>query len=143
MSTVIVPRHDLSLQEIDRLEERLYVHNHTTIGKDDGAGLAFVALDARKQRIGTIAGYTWAGMAEIKQLWVDEAHRHKGIGKALLEAAVGEAAERGCEVAWLMSYSFQAPAFYEKYGFVRIATLLGWPPGHSHIVLQRRLTKIG
>jgi ribosomal protein S18 acetylase RimI-like enzyme len=140
MKTSIVPRHEMSLQEVDRLEERLYVHNGKATGSDDGAGLAFVALQGMGNRIGAIAGYSWAGMAEIKQLWVDEAHRGQGHGRALLEAAIAEAAARGCRVVWLMSYSFQAPGFYEKLGFQRVAELADWPPGHSHVVLRRWLT---
>lgn len=135
----IQPRHDLSVTEIDRLEDRLYDHNRRATGRADGRGLAFVAVDAQGIQIGAIAGYSWAGMSEIKQLWVDEVQRGRGLGRRLLEAAVAEAIVRGCQSVLAMSYDFQAPGFYEKCGFDRAAELTGWPPGHTHIVLRRQL----
>lgn len=135
----IVPRDDLSVVDIDRLEDRLYDHNRRAVGSDDGRRLIFVALDAQGIQIGAIAGYSWADMAEIKQLWVDESHRGRGHGRALLEAAIAEATVRGCQIVWVMSYGFQAPGLYEKCGFQRAAELADWPPGHTHVALSRRL----
>jgi ribosomal protein S18 acetylase RimI-like enzyme len=137
----IAARHDLSVTEIEQLEDRLYDHNRRSIGRDDGERLAFVAQDADGRQIGAIAGYTWAGMAEIKQLWVDEAHRGMGTGRQLLEAAIAEAIERQCQRVCVMSYEFQAPGLYEKCGFERVAELKDWPPGHSHFALCLRLRK--
>jgi ribosomal protein S18 acetylase RimI-like enzyme len=135
----VLARHDLSAAEVKHLEDRLYDHNRRATGRDDGKGLAFVALDGVGKQIGAIAGYTWAGMAEIKQLWVDEAHRGLGIGRQLLETAIAEALERHCQCVWVMSYEFQAPGLYEKCGFERVTRLKDWPPGHSNFVLRRRL----
>ena len=135
----VVPRHELSAIDIERLEGRLYDHNRHMTGRDDGRKLAFVAIDPNGAQIGAIAGYSWAGMVEIRQLWVDEGYRGRGIGRRLLEAAIAEAVERACEYIWALSYDFQAPGLYEKCGFDRIARLNDWPPGHSHIVLRRRL----
>src|SRR5271165_2376033 len=90
----ILPRHDLSIAEIDHLEDRLYEHNHRAVGRDDGKRLGFVAVDPHGAQVGAIAGYSWAGIAEIKQLWVDETHRGIGLGRALLQAAVTEAGNR-------------------------------------------------
>jgi ribosomal protein S18 acetylase RimI-like enzyme len=137
----ILPRHDLPAGEVQHLEDHLYDHNQRATGRDDGKSLAFVALDQGDKQIGAIAGYTWAGMAEIKQLWVDQVHRGFGIGRQLLEAAIAEAIERRCQCVWLMSYEFQAPGLYEKCGFERVAELKDWPPGHSNFVLRRRLQK--
>jgi hypothetical protein len=58
-------RHDLSAIEVDRLEGRLYDHNRRATGRDDGKGLAFVAVDERGGQIGAIAGYTWADQAAM------------------------------------------------------------------------------
>lgn len=135
----ILPHHHISVTEIDRLEDRLYDHNRRATGQDDGKGLAFVAMDEDGIQIAAIAGYTWAGMAEIKQLWVDEKHRGYGLGRALLEAAIAEALARGCQSIWALSYTFQAPGLYEKCGFDRVAELPDWPPGHAHIVLCYQL----
>ncbi len=135
----ILPRHDLSATEIQHLEDQLYRHNRCVTGRDDGKGLAFIAVDERGIQIGAIVGYSWASMTEIKQLWVDEEQRGHGIGRKLLEAAIAESIARGCQLVWTLSYTFQAPSFYEKCGFEKLAELTDWPPGHAHVVLRRQL----
>jgi N-acetylglutamate synthase-like GNAT family acetyltransferase len=138
-TSTIVPQHNLSAIEIDQLEDRIYSHNCRSTGRDDGKQMGFVAVDEHGIQVGALAGYSWAGVAEIKQLWVDGDRRGHGIGLRLLDAAVAEAVTRDCRSVWVMSYDFQAPAFYEKRGFERVAELKDWPPGHAHIVLRRRL----
>ena len=138
----IRPCHDISAIEIDRLEHNLYTHNSQATGHRDGKGLAFKVLDANNVQIGAIAGYTWAGMAEIRQLWVDQDHRGQALARNLIEAAVAEAATRGCQVVWVTTHSFQAPGLYEQCGFQRIAELPDWPPGHTKIILRRSLANV-
>jgi len=135
----ILPRHDFSITEIDHLEDLLYDHNRHATGRHDGKGLAFVVVDEHGSQIGAIAGYSWACMVEIKQLWVDKEHRGRGLGRRLLEAVINEATLRGCQSVWTHSYTFQAPGLYEKCGFERVAELTDWPPGHANIVLHRQL----
>ena len=135
----IIPRHDLSLAEIQAAEDRLYEFNAAATGSSDGQGLAFVAHDEDGEMIGVVAGYTWAGITEIKQMWLREDVRGRGLGRRLMLAALDEATARGCQMAWVMSYEFQAPAFYEKLGFERAATLEDWPIGRRHVVLKKHL----
>ncbi len=132
----IQPRHDLTVDEIDGLEDRLYEHNRAAVGRSDGAGLGFVIHDDGGRLIGAVAGHSWAGMAEIAQLWVDAAERGRGLGRALVEAATAEAARRECSRVFVLSYDFQAPGLYEKCGFRRVAEVEGWPPGYTHVVLR-------
>src|SRR5258706_8733418 len=91
MTLQIEPRHDLSLDDIDAIEERLYEHNSHATGRHDGRGLGFVIRDDAGQMVGVAAGYTWAGTSELKQMWIDEAYRGRGYGRALLNAFVTEA----------------------------------------------------
>lgn len=132
-------RHDLSADEVDGLEDRIYAHNSAATGRHDGEGLGFLAHDDEGALIGAVAGYTWAGVCEIQQMWVDEAHRGTGLGRRLLDMALEEAARRGALRVWLASYSFQAPGFYEKAGFRRMAELDGWPEGHVNVILCKTL----
>lgn len=109
MSSRFLPRHQMTLDEIGGLEDRLHEYNRIATGKDDGRMLAFVAVNSGGTTIGAAAGYSWARMAEIKQFWVAEGHRGCGLGRGLLEAFVAEAVVRGCQSVWAMSYTFQAP----------------------------------
>jgi ribosomal protein S18 acetylase RimI-like enzyme len=135
MKPIPEPRHDLSPMEIDAVEVRLYEYNRAVTGRGDGAGLGFVLRDEAGRMIGAAAGYSWAGISELKQMWVDEAYRGQGYGRALLEAFVAEAQRRGVRRVWVASYDFQAPGLYERLGFVRMAEFEGWPDGHVNVIL--------
>ena len=100
MTLQIEPRHDLSPNELDAIEDRLYDHNSCAIGRHDGRGLGFVIRDDAGQMVGVAAGYTWAGTSELKQMWIDEAYRGRGYGRALLNAFVTEARSRGVLQIW-------------------------------------------
>jgi N-acetylglutamate synthase-like GNAT family acetyltransferase len=139
MSLQIVPQHDLSPNQIDAIEDRLYDHNSRATKRHDGQGLSFVIRDETGQMIGVAAGYTWAGISELKQMWIDEAYRGRGYACALLNAFVAEACNRGVRRIWVASYDFQAPEMYEKAGFKRIAEFEGWPEGHVNVVLCKTL----
>ena len=135
MGHQIEARHDLSPNEINAVEARLYEYNQQSTKQDDGQGLGFVLRNDIGEMIGVVAGYTWSGISELKQMWVDEAHRGRGCARALLDAFVAEARVRGVRRIWVASYDFQAPGMYEKAGFRRMAEFEGWPEGHANVVL--------
>lgn len=139
MTLIIEPRHNATPLDIEWVEDRLYEFNLKVTGRRDGAGLGFVARDDAGNVIGVANGYSWAGIAELKQMWVDEAHRGRGFARQLLEAFIGEAERRGVKRIFLASYSFQAPAMYEKFGFRRLAEFQGWPDGHTNVILCKEL----
>jgi N-acetylglutamate synthase-like GNAT family acetyltransferase len=140
MTLQIKARHDLSPNEIDAIEDRLYEHNSRATGRHDGQGLGFVIRDDAGRMIGVAAGYTWAGISELKQMWIDEAYRGCGYARALLNAFVAEACSRGVRRIWVSSYDFQSPKMYEKAGFTRMAEFEGWPEGHVTVVLCKTLS---
>jgi len=135
----IEAKHDLGPDDGFTVEERLYEFNREATGAHDGEGLGFVLRDDAGALIGAALGYSWAGISELRQMWVDRQHRGRGFGRALLDAFVAEAARRGVRRIWLSSHSFQAPAMYEKAGFVRMAELRDFPIGHSNIILCKVL----
>ena len=55
---------------------------------------------------------------EVEFLFVSEEYRGKGYGKALLRQVEEEAKNRQMKRILLNTYSFQAPDFYEKMGYV-------------------------
>src|SRR5215475_10710782 len=135
MSLQIEPQHSLSPNELDAIEGHLYRYNSQATGRHDGEGLGFVIRNELGQMIGVAAGYTWAGISELRQMWIDDAHRGRGYARALLDAFVTEARSRGARRIWTASYDFQAPGMYEKAGFKRMAEFEGWPEGHINVVL--------
>ena len=60
------------------------------------------------------------------------------VGTTLMREAERVAVERGCHSAFLDTFSFQAPGFYQKLGYEIFATL-DYPPRHKRHFLKRRL----
>jgi hypothetical protein len=83
MTVHIEPRHDLSPNEVDAIEGRLYDHNSDATGRHDGQGLGFAIRDEAGHMIGVVAGYTWAGTSELKQMWIDKAYRGRGYARVV------------------------------------------------------------
>jgi GNAT superfamily N-acetyltransferase len=87
---------------------------------------------------GLIGEFRW-GWFSIHALWVAEELRGSGIGTRVLTAAELAAIQNGCHEAILDAFSFQAPAFYEKRGYVRVGVVDGYWGGAQRIILQKRL----
>ncbi len=56
----------------------------------------------------------WSDLAEIKSLAVDEAKKGKGVGKAIVRAAIEQAEELGISKVFALTLE---PDFFEKMGF--------------------------
>ena len=125
--------------EVQYLEDRLYEFNSNATGITDGEWLAIFVRDERDRIVAGICGNTWGGCLEIRQFWVEESRRRQGLGRRLLGAAEQEARRRGCTQILLMTFSFQAPAFYAKHGFQVLASVDDQPRGHRNLLLRKRL----
>jgi GNAT superfamily N-acetyltransferase len=126
-------------EEVQYLEDRIYEFNSGATGITDGAWLAIFVKDESNRIVAGLCGNTWGGCLEIRQFWVEEARRKQGIGTRLLDAAEAEARRRGCRQALLMTFTFQAPAFYAKHGYEVIARVHDHPHGHDNLLLGKRL----
>lgn len=129
---------DPSPDDVQFLEDRIYEFNSRVTEIVDGELLAFFVRE-HDRIIAGICGNTWGGTCELRQFWVEEAQRHCGLGTKLFQAAEQEARRRGCTQIILMTFSFQAPAFYERHGFEVIATVDQHPLGHQNLLMRKRL----
>ena len=128
-----------SPHDVQYLEERIYEHNSRATGIDDGEWLAVFVRDAGGRIVAGLCGSTWGGGMEIRQLWVEESRRGRGLGSRLLAAAEREAVRRGCRQAFLSTFTFQAPEFYARRGYELVAEIDGYPRGHGNLLLRKRL----
>jgi GNAT superfamily N-acetyltransferase len=126
-------------QLMQLLEEKIYEFNSTKIDKDDGRLFSRIVRNEDKDIIAGMVGWTWAGVCEITQLWVNEKLRGSGIGGTLLEAAEAEAKDKGCIMILVKTYSFQALHFYLKHGFDTEQVLSGFPVGYKYYTLIKRI----
>ena len=124
--------------DVQYLEDRLYEFNASATGITDGEWLAFFVRE-HDRIVAGICGNTWGGTCELRQFWVEESKRHLGLGTKLFQAAEREARRRGCTQIVLLTFSFQAPAFYEKHGFEVVATIDNDPRGYQNLLMRKRL----
>jgi len=114
-------------------------HNIAATGHAAYYPVGFYLRNAREEVLGGLLGEIWGGWLHVTHLWVAEPARGVGNATRLMQAAERHAIERGCQGAFLGSFSFQARPFYEKLGYEVFGTLADYPPGHQLFFLRKRL----
>lgn len=82
--------------------------------------------------------YCWRCLY-IDVLWVSQEHQGKGLGTRLLSEVEREAKTRGCSLAHLDTFDFQAKGFYMKHGYEIFGELDNCPPGHKRLFLKKAI----
>jgi GNAT superfamily N-acetyltransferase len=98
---------------------------------DDERSLVLIAEDEGRPLGSLVAGVLpmpiyGARLAFLQELYVDEAARGDGVGRALIDAFDAWARERGAAVEALGTSRPPAMAFYERLGFVTRPTTYYW-----------------
>lgn len=122
-----------------RLGDELEAFNDAATGTSDHGALSVRVTDGKGGLIGGLAGWTWGGLFEIELLWVRASSRGEGWGSKVLRAAEEEAVRRGCDRVVLASYTFQAPEFYKRHGYIETGRTPGIPGGHADVTLYKAL----
>ncbi|WP_198652282.1 GNAT family N-acetyltransferase [Nocardioides allogilvus] len=87
-----------------------------------------------------ISGWTWGVAAGIAMTWVRADQRASGLGGELLDAFEAEARARGAQHVFVTSFTFQAPGFYERRGYVEFARWVDVPvAGQDDVHLRKEL----
>ena len=86
---------------------------------------------------GVMGTMSW-GWLFIEAVWVSEALRGQGVGRALMTAAERHAKEAGCHAVWLDT--FQAREFYLALGYETFGVLEDYPPGQQRTFMRKALT---
>ena len=87
--------------------------------------------------VGGAVGRSWGLCCELQQLWVQPELRLQGIGGRLMDAFEAEAQERGCQMVYLETFSFQAPSFYLARGYEVALRTEGFTGGVVKFTLQK------
>lgn len=141
MSKFEVVLHDReNTEDAKEILAGLMSHNLPFTGARDYREITVTIRDpVTKKLIGGLAGSTQWKWLFVKWLWVSEEGRRHGLGKRLLGEAEQEAVRRGCIGVWLDTFSFQAPGFYEKLGYLRFGEIKDFPPGFSRFFYSKKL----
>ncbi len=114
-------------------------YNTQQAGDDRGQNLCFVLQSPGGEIVGGVIGATYWDWLYINLMWVREDLRGRGHGQRLLKRAEDEARQRGARHAYLDTFSFQAPGFYQKYGYQVFGELPNFPTGHQRYFLKKKL----
>jgi GNAT superfamily N-acetyltransferase len=79
------------------------------------------------------------GMLIIDILFIEESHRGKDLGTALMQKVETEAKVMGAILARVETFEFQAKDFYVKLGYEIHGKFDDCPKGHTLYSLQKRL----
>jgi ribosomal protein S18 acetylase RimI-like enzyme len=111
-----------------------------------GTDAIFLAFDgdAPCGIVGTYVEPDNTRRAQVISMWVDPAYRHKGVGKALIDAALAWNEAHGvCDVSLMVtSVNAGAIAFYERLGF-RKTGVTGVYPNDAAIIEYEMMLNVG
>ncbi|THB73625.1 MAG: GNAT family N-acetyltransferase [Desulfobacteraceae bacterium] len=127
-----------TLSEQQYFENKLLRFNESKIEGYSYDGFIYRIDDADRIVAGINCEFG-GGWLYIAGLWVSETHRGKGLGDKLLAAAEKKALEENCHGAYLFTYDFQAPEFYQKQGYEIFGKLEKFCNHHEKVYMKKRL----
>jgi GNAT superfamily N-acetyltransferase len=114
--------------------------NDVVTGISDRRPLAVIVKDPLTGAVvGGAIGRSSLGLLFLDLFFLPERLRGSGLGTEVLRAFEEEGRQRGCRSAVLYTISFQAPGFYERYGWRRLGEIPCHPPGTSRIFMTKEL----
>ena len=85
--------------------------------------LAILAREGNGTLVGGLSAVTGSGWLQVRQIWVGEQQRRRGLGRQLLSRAEAPAIDRGCSGVWLGTFSAEAEGFFRACGYQVFGTL--------------------
>lgn len=123
-----------------RLSDELDAVNAAATTGTPAARELTVQLHDADGLVGGLSGWTWGVAAGIGMTWVRADRRGDGTGARLLAAFEDEARARGCTHVFTTSFTFQAPGFYERHGYVELFRWQDLPVvGQADVHLRKEL----
>ena len=120
-------------QKAQKIGELIRSYNRSKRETAESEPLNLYVEDDSGQLMAGLVAEIFGNWLEIEYLFVKEDLRGQGIGSQLLQQAESEAKKRNCRFAFVNTYQFQAPAFYQKYGYKKVFTMKDYPyTGQRH-----------
>ncbi|CAI1744254.1 putative acetyltransferase [Serratia quinivorans] len=125
-------------QDEEFVIDSLWAHNEKTEHVDIHP-LFLTVTDGEGKIVAGLVARTWWGGLEVQYLWVSDQHRKSGYGRQLMLQAEEEARKRGCHMAYVDTFDFQARGFYEKLGYQLYGNLGGYAKKHTRHYLAKEI----
>ena len=126
---------DASLR--DKILAPLSAYNDSAAGPGHWGLLAVTVRNPDCEIVGGLWGRTGYGFLFVELLALGPA-RGLGLGRKVMQLAEAEARRRLLVGIWLDTWTFQAPEFYPKLGFVECGRITDYPPGHDRVFYVKR-----
>ena len=127
------------LEAVAAIQRGLHQFNQEMGGPYDREPVTVLARDGEEVVKGGLLGLTYWNWLFIDWLWLAREVRGQGLGTDLLARAEAVARARGCTDAYTDTFSFTAPGFWKRNGWIEAGRLDGMPPGHSRIWYRKKL----
>ena len=124
---------NIESQKAQEIGNLIRSYNRSKREAAESESLNLYVEDDSGQLMAGLVAETFGNWLEIEYLFVKEDLRGQGVGSQLLQQAESEAKKRNCRFAFVNTYQFQAPAFYQKHGYKEVFTLKDYPyTGQRH-----------
>ncbi|MDN7243108.1 GNAT family N-acetyltransferase [Planococcus sp. N028] len=131
-------------EDRDFIRSKVIEHNMTSLpdeAKSPKEQVSFIARNDNGEIIGGVTGTSFWRQMHVDFLWVDPAERGQGIAEQLMHQLEDYSRSLACRLMIVETFSFQAPNFYKKLGFVEFGVIEDHPAGHSFHYFEKRLIK--
>ncbi len=130
---------EAQVNDLQAVQSGLRAFNEHHLGKSK----ARIAVFLRDPDTGAVRGGAVGFIADteilIDWVWVDDALRGQGYGRRLLCSLEDRAVEEGCTRVTLNTFTFQAPDFYPRLGYRKIAEIPDFLCGHTKTYFRKSL----
>ena len=124
---------DTESKKAQKIGELVRSYNRSKREAAESEPLNLYVEDDSGELLAGLVAEIFGNWLEIEYLFVKEELRGQGIGSQLLQQVESEAKKRNCRYVFVNTYQFQAPAFYQKYGYQEVFTLKDYPcTGQRH-----------
>ena len=135
--------HTPSKEDIESVYQGLLKYNRSRLPDVGEKPIGCFIRDDEGNIIAGLTGTFYKSGLFIKYLWVSEQCRGQGYGRELLSIAETEARKSSINTIFLDTFTFQAPGFYEKYGFKETGRYQNFPVmGVDRIFLHQDFTQL-
>jgi GNAT superfamily N-acetyltransferase len=113
--------------------------NEQHAGDDRSHRICFVIQGPDQDILGGVIAVIYWNWLYIDLMWIKEELRGRGYGSQLLTQVEDEARKLGAKHAYLDTFSFQAPGFYERHGYQVFGILQDFPQGCQRYFMTKQL----
>lgn len=121
------------------LKYQLIKHNKSLVDYTEEEKVNLMIKNDEGTILGGLVGHIDWECFFIDILWVDESLRGLGKGQQLIQEAEALAIKKECRFIRLETFSFQAPEFYKRLGFMEMGKLEDFPKGYTHYYMYKEL----